>query len=83
MHKPDIVTRAEWQRQRDELLVAEKAATRALDELAARRRRLPMERVEQQYTFDTADGPKSLVDLFAGRDQLALYQFMDNGPDHF
>lgn len=83
MDKPDIVSRTEWQRQRDELLIAEKAATRALDALAAQRRRLPMERVEQQYTFDTADGPRSLVDLFAGREELALYQFMDNGPGQF
>ena len=34
-----------------------------------------------KYTFDTPDGPKTLLDLFDGRDQLVVYQFMDNGPD--
>ncbi len=42
MEKPTFVTVEEWQQARDELLVAEKEATRALDLLAARRRRLPM-----------------------------------------
>jgi predicted dithiol-disulfide oxidoreductase (DUF899 family) len=44
MAKPKIVSAEEWQRERDELLTAEKEATRALDALAARRRRLPMVR---------------------------------------
>jgi len=35
------------------------------------------------YTFDTPAGPKSLVDVFDGRDQLVVYQFMDLGPDEF
>ena len=35
---PPVVTAQEWQKARDELLVAEKAATRALDALAARAR---------------------------------------------
>ena len=42
MEKPKIVPVEEWQQARDELLKAEKEATRALDALAARRRRLPM-----------------------------------------
>ena len=33
--------------------------------------------------FETPDGPKSLLDLFEGREQLVVYQFMDNGPDAF
>jgi hypothetical protein len=28
-------------------------------------------------------GPKRLLDFFDGRQQLAIYQFMDNGPDAF
>ena len=82
MAQPEIVTTAEWQRERDELLVAEKEATRTLDALAARRRRLPMVKFGE-YEFDAPGGPKSLVDLFEGRDQLVVYQFMDNGPDQF
>lgn len=83
MQKPRIVTAEEWQRERDELLKAEKEATRALDALAARRRRLPMVRFGNGYTFDSPTGPKSLLDLFEGRRQLFVYQFMDRGPDHF
>lgn len=41
---PEIVSADQWQQDRDELLKAEKEATRALDALAARRRRLPMVR---------------------------------------
>lgn len=44
---PQIVTRDEWERARAELLVREKAHTRAGDELAAARRRLPMTQMEQ------------------------------------
>jgi predicted dithiol-disulfide oxidoreductase (DUF899 family) len=82
MAKPEIVAAEDWQQARDELMVAEKEATRALDALAARRRRLPMVKVGA-YEFDAPGGPKSLVDLFEGRDQLAVYQFMDVGPDGF
>jgi predicted dithiol-disulfide oxidoreductase (DUF899 family) len=82
MAKPKIVPPEEWQHARDDLLKAEKEATRALDALAARRRRLPMVRFGS-YTFDTPDGPKTLADLFEGRDQLAVYQFMDRGPDEY
>jgi predicted dithiol-disulfide oxidoreductase (DUF899 family) len=81
---PMIVSERQWQKERDELLVAEKEATRALDALAARRRRLPMTPfAADRYRFDGPDGPVTLLDLFDGRDQLVVYQFMDNGPDHF
>jgi predicted dithiol-disulfide oxidoreductase (DUF899 family) len=83
MEKPKIVTVEEWQQARDKLLVAEKEATRALDSLAARRRRLPMVKFDTGYGFDTPGGTKSLLDLFEGRGQLVVYQFMDNGPDHY
>jgi len=83
MAKPEIVSAAEWQQARNELLAAEKQATRTLDALAARRRRLPMVKFSNSYVFDTPDGPKTLADLFDGRDQLAVYQFMDLGPDRF
>ena len=79
---PEIVSAEEWQHARDELLKAEKEATRALDVLAARRRRLPMVRYDNnRYAFDTPAGQQSLLDLFAGQGQLVVYQFMDNGPD--
>ena len=43
---PRIVGREEWERAHAELLVREKAHTRAGDALAAERRRLPMTPVE-------------------------------------
>ena len=83
MEKPRIVPAEEWQQARDELLKAEKEATRALDALAARRRRLPMVAFANDYAFDTPTGTRTLLDLFEGRDELIVYQFMDNGPDHY
>jgi predicted dithiol-disulfide oxidoreductase (DUF899 family) len=83
MEKPEIVSAERWQAARAELLASEKELTRALDRQAALRRRLPMVKVVEEYTFDTPSGDKSLLELFDGRGQLAVYQFMDNGPDHF
>jgi predicted dithiol-disulfide oxidoreductase (DUF899 family) len=76
MCHPQIVSREEWQRARDQLLVKEKAATRAQDALAAERRRLPMVRIEKDYVFEGPDGKVSLSDLFEGRRQLIIYHFM-------
>lgn len=83
MDKPKIVSAGEWQQAREELLKAEKDTTRALDALAARRRRLPMVTFADTYTFDTPAGSQSLFDLFEGRQQLVVYQFMDLGPDDY
>ena len=78
--RPDVVSAEEWQRQRDELMLAEKEATRALDALAARRRRLPMVRFRTDYAFEGPDGTRTLLDLFEGRPQLAVYAGPDPGP---
>lgn len=83
MKHPKIVSAAEWQAERDALLVAEKEATRTLDALAAQRRRLPMVEFPTAFTFDTPAGKKSFLDLFDGRPQLVVYQFMDRGPDKY
>lgn len=80
---PPIVSRDQWLSASAELLVHEKAATRTLDNLAARRRRMPMTAMPRGYTFTGPGGNLSLADLFDGRDQLIVYQFMDNGPDDF
>jgi predicted dithiol-disulfide oxidoreductase (DUF899 family) len=79
---PEVVSAEQWQQDRDELLKLEKEATREQDALAARRRRLPMMKFGE-YVFDSPEGPKTLVDLFEGRKQLIVYQFMDNGPDAY
>jgi predicted dithiol-disulfide oxidoreductase (DUF899 family) len=73
---PPVVSLKEWQDARNKLLVKEKAATRALDALAAERRRLPMVRVDKNYVFEGEHGRAGLADLFEGRRQLILYHFM-------
>lgn len=73
---PKIVDQAKWQKARDAFLVKEKAATHARDALAAKRRRLPMVRIEKEYLFTGPKGKMSLLDLFEGRRQLLLYHFM-------
>ena len=76
MSLPPVVSPAEWQVARDELLVKEKQLTRALDALAAERRRLPMVRFDDDYIFEGRDGKAGLLDLFDGRRQLVVYHFM-------
>lgn len=75
-----IVSREEWVSARKELLEEEKSFSKARDALAAKRRELPWTRVDKTYEFETAQGPKSLGDLFDGRTQLIVQHFMF-GPD--
>jgi predicted dithiol-disulfide oxidoreductase (DUF899 family) len=85
MNRPQIVSAQEWQVARDALLVKEKEYTRALDALAAERRRLPMVQLDtEKYEFTAPDGrPASLIDLFAGQQQLLIYHFMlEPGEDY-
>ncbi len=81
MTKHRTGTREEWLAARLDLLAEEKALTRQSDELARRRQELPWVRVDQDYRFDTEQGPVSLKDLFQGRSQLLVYHFMF-GPDY-
>src|SRR3984885_6566785 len=74
-------TRDEWIAARLDLLDAEKELTRRGDELTRRGQELPWVEVSKDYRFETADGPASLADLFAGRSQLLVYHFMF-GPDY-
>jgi predicted dithiol-disulfide oxidoreductase (DUF899 family) len=76
-----IATREEWQAARAMLLEREKEHTRMGDELARQRRSLPWLRVEKKYTLQTADGPKTLAELFDARSQLLIYHFMF-GPSY-
>src|SRR5262249_17139275 len=69
-------TREEWEAASAGLLEREKELTRMTDELARQRRGLPWVPVEKEYTFQTADGPKTLAELFDGRSQLVAYHFM-------
>ena len=71
-----IGTREEWQAACAALWEREKEHTRMGDELARQRRSLPWVAVEKEYTLHTADGPKTLAQLFDGRSQLLIYHFM-------
>jgi predicted dithiol-disulfide oxidoreductase (DUF899 family) len=71
MKMPSIVSPQEWEAARQKLLVKEKALTRARDELAAKRRRMPSMAVEKAYRFEGPNGPATLLDLFEGRRQRA------------
>ncbi|UJW31964.1 DUF899 domain-containing protein [Saccharothrix sp. AJ9571] len=84
MNRPPVVTPEEWQVARDALLVKEKEHTRALDALAAERRRLPMVRLDPDYRFTAPDGTETgLAGLFDGKRQLVVYHFMlQPGSDH-
>lgn len=80
---PPIVSAQEWASARAALLVEEKEATRALDALAARRRRLPMVEFDAGHLFEGPGGKARLADLFDGRRQLVVYHFMmAEGSDH-
>ena len=76
-----IATREEWLAARARLLAREKEYTRLGDELAQERRALPWVPVEKEYRFETADGARSLAELFEGRSQLVVYHFMF-GPSY-
>jgi predicted dithiol-disulfide oxidoreductase (DUF899 family) len=76
MNLPPVVSETEWQVAREALLAEEKQATRARDALAAKRRRLPMIRIDKDYSFEGANGMASLLDLFERRSQLLVYHFM-------
>lgn len=72
--KLNIVSADEWEAKRQELLVKEKALTRARDAMAAERRRMPWMEVEKNYLFEGPNGKATLEDLFEGRRQLVVYR---------
>src|SRR6202022_4880794 len=74
MNTPLIVSPQEWAAAREQMLVKEKASTRARDALAAERRRMPWMAVEKAYEFEGPQGKVGLLDLFEGRRQLIVYR---------
>src|SRR5438445_4069420 len=87
MQTPPVVSPQDWEAARQQLLVKEKAHTRARDALAAERRRMPWMEVDKTYAFEAPSGKASLLDLFQGRKQLILYRaFFEPGvfgwPEH-
>jgi predicted dithiol-disulfide oxidoreductase (DUF899 family) len=80
MSLPDVVSREQWLDARRRLLTREKEFGRQRDALNADRRRLPMVRIDREYTFEGPDGPVTLADLFGDRRQLIIQHVM-LGPD--
>jgi predicted dithiol-disulfide oxidoreductase (DUF899 family) len=81
MSQRKVGTREEWQAARGELakLEAEQAARN--EEIKKKRRELPWVPVEKEYVFDTAEGKRTIAELFDGRSQLLAYNIM-YGPDY-
>ncbi|MCR6657293.1 MAG: DUF899 domain-containing protein [Opitutus sp.] len=75
---PRIVSRDEWLVARKQLLAEEKAVTRARDALSAKRRRLPMVKLDKTYVFRGPGGDVSFPEVFQGRRQLYFHHFMWN-----
>jgi predicted dithiol-disulfide oxidoreductase (DUF899 family) len=69
-------SREKWLEARRDLLAAEKDLARRSDELARLRRQLPWVRVDKNYVFEGREGRVTLADLFDGRSQLIVQQFM-------
>ncbi|MHB8532645.1 MAG: DUF899 domain-containing protein [Solirubrobacteraceae bacterium] len=77
----NVATRQQWEAAREALLTREKQLTRMSDELARERQELPWVPVEKPYVLQTERGEQTLAELFDGRSQLVVYNFMF-GPDY-
>jgi predicted dithiol-disulfide oxidoreductase (DUF899 family) len=80
MNEHSVVSAAEWEAARVELLAREKEFTRARDVLSEARRELPWVLVDKPYRFATEDGETDLGGLFGKASQLIVYHFMF-GPE--
>lgn len=72
----EIVSREAWLAARTSLLAAEKQLAAARAAVQAERRKLPWNRVDKSYLFDTPTGRQTLGDLFEGHGRLLVYHFM-------
>src|SRR5271170_5597811 len=71
-----VVSREQWLTERKRLLAREKELTHLRDEVARERRALPWVSIGKVYAFDTAEGPRTLADLFESRRRLVVQHFM-------
>jgi len=76
MEPRKVVSRQDWIEARKAHLKNEKALTRMRDLVSAERRALPWVKVEKDYVFDTAEGKKTLGELFGRNSQLIIHHFM-------
>jgi predicted dithiol-disulfide oxidoreductase (DUF899 family) len=72
----------EYRRARNELLEAEKDLRRKVEEVAAKRRKLPLGgKVQEDYVFDSPNGEVKLSDLFGPKHTtLIIYSYMFGPP---
>ena len=76
MKSQQVVSREAWLEARKAHLKNEKALTRMRDLVSAERRTLPWVKVEKDYVFDTAEGKRTLSQLFGTNSQLIVHHFM-------
>ena len=76
LDRPAVVSHDQWLAARKALLKHERELTHFRDRIAAERRALPWERLEEPYVFDAPEGRRTLADLFEGRRQLVVQHFM-------
>src|ERR1700726_736152 len=76
MDNHKIVSSAEWIEARKQLLAGAKEFNRLRDRLPERRRNMPWEAVNKEYSFAGPNGKRPLAQLFDGRTQLIVYHFM-------
>lgn len=72
---PKIVSRDEWFEARNVLKAEEEEFAKERGALVAKRRKLPMVEMGDEYFFESPDGKVGLIDLFDGRRQLMVYHF--------
>jgi predicted dithiol-disulfide oxidoreductase (DUF899 family) len=71
-----VGTEQEWQAARKELLATERELEEHAQRVEKQRQELPWVSVENEYTFATEHGSRSLPELFEGRSQLLIYHLM-------
>jgi predicted dithiol-disulfide oxidoreductase (DUF899 family) len=76
MTKHKVGTQEEWAAAVKELHEREQELGKLDEELAKQRQELPWVPVEKEYTLDTEEGKKTLLELFDGRSQLLIYHLM-------
>ena len=71
-----VVSEEQWLKVRKALLKKEKEFTNLRDQLSQQQRDLPWVAVNKKYVFEGQNGIQTLSELFDGRSQLIVYQFM-------
>jgi predicted dithiol-disulfide oxidoreductase (DUF899 family) len=71
-----VGTEREWQAARKELLAAERELEEHQERVEQQRRELPWIPVENEYSFATEAGSRTLPELFEGRSRLLIYHLM-------